>query len=85
MVHTETFATINVEQLVTATDRLLFGTLKRYEPKLFAHGTSPNIAIEAPTVVMREQPAAPYRSSVVILGVAAAITWLAVVFICLLA
>ncbi len=52
-----------------------------------ALGTSPGApgSDEATLIVRRAPTAWTYRSSVVILAVAATLTWLAVVFICLLA
>jgi hypothetical protein len=46
---------------------------------LFALGS------DEPTIYVRCTPESTYRSSVVILGVAASLTWLAVGLICLLA
>jgi hypothetical protein len=54
------------------------------EPPRFAFGTLGG-ASDEPTLYVRGRRPSTYRSSVVILGVAATITWLAVVLICLLA
>lgn len=78
---------INVDQLVTATDRVLFGNLKKHR---LARGTTSLVvpaqlavaATEERTIYVRDD----HRSSyVVALGTAAAILWLAVGFVCLLA
>jgi len=66
--------------------RVIFGELDLAPalPQRFAFGTISGAADE-PTLYVRGAQPATYRSSVVILGVAAAVTWLAVVLICLLA
>jgi hypothetical protein len=76
--------TLHVRRPAVRFDRPLFA-----EPvprARFAHGTSPGMrAADEPTQYVRGASESTYRSSVVILGVAASLTWLAVVVICLLA
>jgi hypothetical protein len=86
MVNTEAFAAINIDQLVTATDRLVFGVARR-QPKHIARGSGllALAAADEPTMYVRGPSMSSYRSSIVILAVAASLTWLAVAVICLLA
>jgi hypothetical protein len=84
MVTDSDFQAINTEQLVTRTDRALYGALRR--SSRLAFGTSPgSYSYEDATVFSRRVSSASHRSSIVILSVAAALTWLAVALICLLA
>jgi hypothetical protein len=87
MVNTEAFAAINIDQLVTATDRLVFGIVRRQVPRRIARGSGllDLAAADEPTIYVRGPSMSSYRSSVVILAVAASLTWLAVAVICLLA
>lgn len=75
--------TVHVRQRLTLEQRPVSGEIR---PSVrFAHGTSTGMrAAEEPTVYVRGTSATAYRSSVVILGVAASLAWLAVVVICLL-
>jgi len=75
--------TVHVRQRLTLEQRPVFGEIR---PSVrFAHGTSHGMrAAEEPTIYVRGASQSTYRSSVVILGVAASIAWLAVVIICLL-
>jgi hypothetical protein len=70
-------------RLTLEEQRPVFGEIR---PSVrFAHGTSTGMrAADEPTMYVRGTPHSTYRSSVVILGVAASIAWLAVVVICLL-
>jgi hypothetical protein len=82
MVHQE--APIATSRFVT--ERALFGALRRDERIALGSMWDLSSSADEPTIYVRRAPSAStYRSSVVILGVAAALTWLAVVLICLLA
>jgi hypothetical protein len=81
---------INVEQLVTATDRLLFASRLPRRRRAIARGTT-ELAVAARlavahsderTAFVRQDPSAP--AYVTLLGATAAIAWLAVLLICLL-
>ena len=68
----DAIATINIDQLATATDRLLLGALRKRRPH--GRGTAPTIVVEEETVFVRarKQPLAPAR-----LGLAASLGVLA--------
>lgn len=80
MVSTEAVAAINAEQLVTPTDRLLHGAVRRapFAPSPFAPFA------DEPTVCVRPARESIASSPVLMLVVAAAATWLAVAASCLL-
>ena|ERR1700733_1398898 len=68
------------------TERALFGALRRDERVALGAMWDVLGAADEATVYVRRTPSeSTYRSSVVILAVAASLTWLAVVLICLLA
>ena len=76
--------TLHVRRPAVRFDRPLFAEPVTTTAR-FAHGTSPGMrAADEPTQYVRGSSESTYRSSVVILGVAASLTWLAVVVICLL-
>jgi hypothetical protein len=82
MVHQQ--ASLATSRFVT--ERALFGALRRDERVALGAMWDVLGAADEPTVYVRRTPSeSTYRSSVVILSVAATLTWLAVVLICLLA
>ena len=80
----DAIAAINVDQIVTATDRLLFGNVHKRRP--VARGSQLAVAVarasDERTLYVRDAGAMSY---VTVLGAAAAALWLAVALVCLLA
>ena len=89
MYDSDVIAAINVDQLVTATDRLLIGNLTKRRPS--ARGTS-DLTFAARTAVRASEERTLYvrdrivaKPQLAVLATVAAIAWLAVVAVRLLA
>ncbi len=79
----DAIATINIDQLATATDRLLHGALRKRRP--LARGTAPTIFVEEKTVYVRGTPPRARASLALAAMLGGAAGCLAIAFIHLLA
>jgi hypothetical protein len=91
MYDTDALERINVEQLVTATDRLLFGNVRKRRPTRPTTDLTAVARIAVANSARRNDERTIYMrgntatSRLALLGAAAAIAWLTVAVVCLLA